>query len=42
VRRESRGSHYRDDYPNADENLAVRSYVTLAQSNAIVSKALAS
>jgi L-aspartate oxidase len=41
LRHESRGGHYRDDYPRADVGLATRSHITLAQSNAIVSKALA-
>jgi L-aspartate oxidase len=30
LRRESRGSHYRTDYPNADDALAKRSFTTLA------------
>lgn len=35
VRRESRGAHFRSDYPTPDERLARRSFLTLAQAEDI-------
>jgi len=35
VRRESRGAHFRSDYPTPDETLARRSFLTLAQAEDI-------
>jgi L-aspartate oxidase len=40
VRHESRGGHYRTDYPEAVPELAKRSHFTLAQSNRIAKEAL--
>ena len=38
-RRESRGAHFRSDYPTPDERLARRSFLTLAQAEAIAREA---
>jgi L-aspartate oxidase len=38
-RKESRGAHFRSDYPTPDERLARRSFLTLAQAEAIARKA---
>jgi L-aspartate oxidase len=35
LRKESRGAHFRKDFPTPDERLATRSYLTLAQADAI-------
>jgi L-aspartate oxidase len=35
VRKESRGAHFRSDYPIPDERLARRSFLTLAEADAI-------
>jgi L-aspartate oxidase len=34
-RKESRGAHFRKDFPTPDERLAKRSYLTLAQAEEI-------
>jgi L-aspartate oxidase len=39
VRKESRGAHFRSDYPTQDERLARRSFLTLAQAEAIAREA---
>jgi L-aspartate oxidase len=38
-RKESRGAHFRSDYPTPDEGLARRSFLTLAQAEAIAREA---
>jgi len=38
-RKESRGAHFRSDYPTTDERVARRSFLTLAQAEAIARKA---
>jgi L-aspartate oxidase len=38
-RKESRGAHFRSDYPTPDERLARRSFLTLAQAEAIAREA---
>jgi L-aspartate oxidase len=38
-RRESRGGHYRSDYPDADPRAAHRTFLTLADARAIAMKA---
>ncbi|MGH6831500.1 MAG: L-aspartate oxidase [Methyloceanibacter sp.] len=38
-RKESRGAHFRSDYPTPDERLAKRSFLTLAQAEAIAREA---
>jgi L-aspartate oxidase len=38
-RQESRGAHFRSDYPRADERLAKRSFLTLEQAEAIAREA---
>src|SRR5918996_1034294 len=38
-RKESRGAHFRSDFPTPDERLAKRSYLTLAQAEAIAREA---
>jgi len=38
-RRESRGGHYRSDYPGADPAQAQRSFLTLPQAHAIAREA---
>jgi L-aspartate oxidase len=40
-REESRGGHYRSDFPNADPSLAQRTFLTLAQADAIAEQAAA-
>ncbi|ATQ68220.1 MULTISPECIES: L-aspartate oxidase [Methylosinus] len=40
ARRESRGGHFRSDFPQADAALAQRSYMTLAQARALAEEAL--
>jgi L-aspartate oxidase len=40
ARRESRGAHFRSDFPQADAALAQRSYMTLAQARALAEEAL--
>ncbi|MBY6242451.1 L-aspartate oxidase [Methylosinus sp. Sm6] len=40
ARRESRGAHFRADFPQADAALAQRSYMTLAQAREFVEEAL--
>lgn len=40
ARRESRGAHFRSDFPQAETALARRSYMTLPQARGIVEKAL--
>ena len=39
VRKESRGAHFRSDYPTADAKLARRSFLTLAQAEEIAREA---
>ena len=39
-REESRGAHFRSDYPTADPRLAERSHITLAEADAILNAAL--
>jgi L-aspartate oxidase len=38
-RKESRGAHFRSDYPTPDERLAKRSFLTLAKAEEIASDA---
>jgi L-aspartate oxidase len=40
ARRESRGAHFRSDFPQAEDALAHRSYMTMAQARAIAEEAL--
>ncbi|BBU63099.1 L-aspartate oxidase [Methylosinus sp. C49] len=40
ARRESRGAHFRSDFPRAEDALAHRSYITMAQARAIAEEAL--
>src|SRR5690606_10020027 len=40
-RRESRGGHFRSDYPRPDPALAQRTYLTLSEARAIARAALA-
>jgi len=40
-RRESRGAHFRSDYPHADPNQAHRTFLTLAEARAIAAEATA-
>jgi L-aspartate oxidase len=42
TRKESRGAHFRSDYPQADARLAHRSFFTLAQAHAIAAEAAGS
>jgi L-aspartate oxidase len=39
IRRESRGAHFRSDYPTPDQRLARRSFLTLAEAEAIAVEA---
>jgi L-aspartate oxidase len=41
-RKESRGAHFRSDYPQADEVLAHRSFLTLSQADAVAREAVQS
>ena len=41
-REESRGAHFRSDYPTPDDELAERSFLTLADADAIANEAAAS
>ncbi len=38
-RQESRGAHFRSDYPTPNDRLARRSFLTLAEAEAIASEA---
>jgi L-aspartate oxidase len=38
-RKESRGAHFRSDYPTPDERLARRSFLTLAEAEVLVREA---
>jgi L-aspartate oxidase len=40
MRRESRGSHFRSDYPVSDARLAARTFITLAEARAIAAQTL--